>query len=55
MGTVEQASVEILLQLPNLESDRWLSHMQCFGCLGETQQSGNGMENLEPAIAHRVI
>jgi hypothetical protein len=40
--------------LTNLKSDRRLSHMQCFGRFGKTQQPGNGMENLESAIAHRV-
>ena len=46
VGTVEQAGVELFLQLAHLEGDRRLGHVQAFRGLGETQQSGNGMKNL---------
>jgi hypothetical protein len=44
VGTVEQASIELIFQLPYLECHGWLRHVQLFTSLGEVQQARNGME-----------
>ena len=46
MGAVEQPGIEILFQLTDLEGHRRLCHVEGFRRLGETQQPGNGVENL---------
>ena len=54
MGAIEQARIEIFLELTYLEGHGRLSHVQFFSRLGKAQQSSNGMEDLETAITHRL-
>jgi hypothetical protein len=49
---IEQAGVEMLLELANLERDRRLGHEQRLGRLGERKMLGDRVEHLEAAIRH---
>ncbi len=55
MGAVEQAGVEIFLQLANLEGHGGLGHVQRLGRLGKAEQTGHRMKHLKSAIRHRDI
>jgi hypothetical protein len=52
MGAVEKPRIEIFLELAYLKGHGGLGHVQGFGGFSETQKPGNGMENLESAVAH---
>jgi hypothetical protein len=52
MGTIKQTGIEILLQLPNLKSHRWLGHVQRFSRLSEAQQLGYSVKYLKSSIGH---
>jgi hypothetical protein len=49
---VEQARVELLFQLLDLEGHRGLGHEQRFGSPGEGSVAGNRVENLKSTISH---
>jgi hypothetical protein len=53
--TVEQAGVEVLLELPDLEGDGRLGHVQGLGRLGEAEQPGNGVKDLETTVGHGAV
>jgi hypothetical protein len=55
MGTVEQAGVEILFELADLERNRGLRHVQRLGRLGETEQPRHGVEYLQSPVSHTLI
>jgi hypothetical protein len=55
VGAVEEPSIEILLQLANLEGHGRLSHVECFRRLGKTQQACNGVKDLKPPVRHISI
>jgi hypothetical protein len=46
MGTIEQAGIELLFQLPDLKGHRWLGHVQFFRRLGKTQQACHSLKYL---------
>ena len=52
LRAVEEARVEVLLELLDLEGDRRLGHEQRLGGLGEGQVLRDGVEYLEAPIGH---
>ncbi len=52
MRAIEQARVEVLLQLADLERHRGLRHVQRLGRLGETQQARDRVEDLQAPVSH---
>jgi hypothetical protein len=55
VATVEQARVEVLFELLDLESHSRLRHEQHFGRLGKRQLLGNRVKYLKPAIRHNPL
>jgi hypothetical protein len=55
VAAIEQARIEVLFQLLDLERNGRLSHEKDFCRLGERQLLGDGMEYLQPAISHGTV
>jgi hypothetical protein len=47
VGTIEQAGIELILQLSYLEGHGWLRHMQLLTRFGEIEQACNSERFLD--------
>jgi len=55
VAALEQARVELLLQLLDLKRNRRLRHEQLLRGLREAHLPGNGVKNLQAAVGHLFV